>query len=353
LPWFFQEQRMSQILLFLAEHGGVVLFVVVLVEQLGLPLPSLPWIVAAGAQASNGQINLLAGLAGIVAACLIADAIWFELGRHGGARMLKTLCRLSLQPDSCVRQTWDLFDRHGMRSVVVAKFVPGLSMIVPPLAGISGVRLRRFLFFDAIGSLLHGGVFLLAGVLFRHQLDRLISALARLRDGGLVLLAAAVAGYVGFKYFQRRRLLRQLRVARIAADEVRRRQLAGERLTILDLRARAELERDPHVISGARHVLWDELIHHGYELPRDRDIIVYCSCPNEASSASVALRLQSQGFTRIRPMIGGIDAWRERHYPTEPWPAAMASMPSPAVPPRTASSPLAADGGLGENTKLP
>jgi membrane protein DedA with SNARE-associated domain/rhodanese-related sulfurtransferase len=319
---------MNQILSFLAEHGGMVLFVAVLAEQLGLPLPALPWIVAAGALAANGQLNLPAALAGIVAACLIADFIWFKLGRYGGVRILGLLCRLSLQPDSCIQHTRALFDKHGMRSVVVAKFIPGLSLIVPPMAGISRVRLSRFLFFDTIGSLLHGGVFLLLGVLFSRQLDRLLSALARMGNWGLALLACAIIAYVGFKYLQRRRLLR---VARIAADDVRRRQLAGEQLVILDLRERAELEQDPHVISGARHILWDELINHGDELPRDRAIIVYCSCPNEAGSANFALRLRRKGFTRVRPLIGGIDALRDRHYPTELWPAAVASIPSPAA----------------------
>ena len=312
---------MSQILSFLAEHGEIVLFAAVLAEQLGLPLPSLPWIIAAGAMAADGKINLPAALTGIIAACLIADLFWFKLGQYGGSRIMGVLCRISLQPDSCVRKSRDLFDRHGMRSVIAAKFIPGLSAIVSPLAGISGIKLRRFLFFDAIGSLLHGGIYLLVGVVFRHQLDRASSALARLGNWGLVLLASAITGYVGFRYLQRRRLLRNLQVARTDVAEVRQRQLAGEPLIILDLRSRAELERDPYVISGARRVDYDELIRHGHELARDRDIFVYCSCPNEISSASVALDFQRRGISRVRPIIGGIDAWRARLYPTEQWSA--------------------------------
>ncbi len=316
---------MSQILSFLAEHGGALLFAVVLVEQLGLPLPALPWLLAAGALAANGQLHPLPALAGVVAACLIADAVWFGLGRRGGARVLKMLCRVSLQPDSCVRRTHDLYDRYRMRGVVAAKFLPGLSTVIPSLAGMSGVRWRRFLFFDAIGSLLYGGSFLLLGVLFRHQLDHLLSLLVRLGNGGLALVAAAVAGYVGLKFFQRQRLLWRLRVARITVEEVRRRQLAGEPLAILDLRARAELEREPQIIPGARHAGREELERHAHGLPRDHDIIVYCACPNEVSSASLALRLHRQGFTRVRPLRGGIAAWRERGYPTEQWPAAETS----------------------------
>jgi membrane protein DedA with SNARE-associated domain/rhodanese-related sulfurtransferase len=312
---------MNPIISFLSEHGGAVLFVVVLVEQLGLPLPSLPWIIAAGAVAADGKINLPASLTSIVAACLIADFVWFKLGQRGGARVMGILCRISLQPDTCVRRTRNVFGRHGMRSVIVAKFIPGLSAIVSPLAGMSGVQLPRFLLFDAVGSLLHGGVYLLVGVLFRHQLDRVLSALARLGNWGLMLIAGLITAYIGIRYFQRRRLLRRLRVARIGVDEVRRRQIAGEPLSIFDLRSRAELERDPQVISGARRVDYDALIRHAIELDPDRDIYVYCSCPNEISSASIALDLQRQGISRVRPIIGGIDAWRARRYPTAPWSA--------------------------------
>jgi membrane protein DedA with SNARE-associated domain/rhodanese-related sulfurtransferase len=344
---------MTQLISFLAEHGGWVLFAVVLVEQLGLPLPAVPWLLAAGALTANGQFNPLSALSGIVAACLIGDSIWFELGRRGGPRVLKILCRVSLQSDSCVRRTHDLFDRYGMRGVVAAKFLPGLSTVIPPLAGMSGVRWRRFLFFDAVGSLLYGGGFLLLGVLFRHQLDQFLSLLVRLGNGGLALVAGAVAAYVGLKYFQRRRLLRQLRMARITVDELHRRQLAGEPLTLLDLRGRAELERDSQVIPGARHVGWEELEGGAHALPRDRDIIVYCSCPHEVSSASLALRLQRQGFTRVRPLLGGIVAWRERNYPTERWlSAGTPAAPSPSASLAAAALPITAGPGCETGSKV-
>jgi membrane protein DedA with SNARE-associated domain/rhodanese-related sulfurtransferase len=333
---------MSQILSLLVRHGGLVLFAVVLLEQLGLPLPALPWILAAGALAANGQLRPMPALAGVLLACLIADAIWFGLGRRGGPRVLRMLCRISLQPDSCVRRTQDLFHQYGMRGVVVAKFLPGLSTVIPPLAGMSGVGLRRFLLFDGLGSLLYGGGFLLLGVLFRHQLDRVLAALVSLGNGGLVAVAGLVAVYVGFKYLQRRRLLRQLRGARITVDELRRRQLAGEKLLILDLRARAELERDPSLIPGARHVSLDELDRCEPDLPRDRDIILYCSCPNEVSSARMAFRLHRKGINRVRPLLGGIDAWREQHYPTLRCSAPAAPVPQPAVLAGSAAAPSGA-----------
>jgi membrane protein DedA with SNARE-associated domain/rhodanese-related sulfurtransferase len=286
-------------------------------EQIGLPLPAVPWLLAAGALVASGKLNAGLALGVSFLACMIADSIWFYLGRRGGHRVLGLLCRISLEPDSCVRRTQDVFSRYGMRGLVVAKFVPGLSTLAPPLAGSSGVNLTRFLCFDGVGSLLYVGCFMLLGLLFGHQLNQIISAFAGLGSGALILAAALIALYVGYKYFQRNRLLRELRVARITVDELLQKQEAGEQLLILDLRSRAELAQDPYLIRGARHTTVDEMGRRQQEIPRDREIIIYCSCPNEVSSARLALQLKRKGISRVRPLLGGIDAWRERHYPTE------------------------------------
>jgi len=204
-----------------------------------------------------------------------------------------------------------------MRGVIVAKFIPGLSTLAPPLAGSSGVRASRFLFFDGLGSLLYAGCFILLGVLFSRQLEQVIAALAGLGSRALALVVGLAALYIGYKYVQRRRLLNELRMARITVDELHQKLETGENPIILDLRSHAELERDPALIRGARHMTMDELRLRHHEIPRDRDIILYCSCPNEETSARMALLLQRNGILRVRPLLGGIDAWRERHYPTE------------------------------------
>jgi membrane protein DedA with SNARE-associated domain/rhodanese-related sulfurtransferase len=309
---------MNETLGFLVRHGALVLFAAVFVEQLGLPLPAAPWLLAAGALVGTGKMNWGLALSAAAFGSLLADMIWFYLGRHSGNRVLSFLCRISLEPDSCVRRTQDVFTRHGMRGVIVAKFIPGLSTLVPPLAGSSGLSANRFLLFDAVGSLLYGGGFLLLGALFHRQLDQVIDALASLGGGALALVAGLAALYIGYKYFRRQQLLRELRMARITVDELHRRQEAGEPLLILDLRSHMELERNPGVIRGARHITMDEMEHRQHEIPRDRDIVLYCSCPNEVSSAKVALRLHRKGIKRVRPLLGGIDAWREHKYPTEP-----------------------------------
>jgi membrane protein DedA with SNARE-associated domain len=308
---------MNETLEFLMRHGPVVLFAAVFVEQIGIPLPAAPWLLAAGALAASGKTNWFMALIAAVLGSVLADVIWFYLGRRGGHRVLSLLCRISLEPDSCVRKTQDLFTRYGMRGVVAAKFVPGLSTLLPPLAGHAGVKAPRFFLFDGLSSLLYAGCFILLGVLFSHQLEQIIDALAGLGHSALGVVVGLAALYIGYKYFQRHRLLSELRMARITVDELRRKQEAGESLIILDLRSRAELEQNPSLIPGALHMTMAELPLRQREIPRDREIILYCSCPNEVSSARMALLLHRSGILRARPLLGGIDAWRERNYPTE------------------------------------
>jgi membrane protein DedA with SNARE-associated domain/rhodanese-related sulfurtransferase len=319
---------MAEILEFLTRHGPSVLFAAVFVEQMGIPLPAAPWLLAAGALgATTGKPHWYAALAAGTCGSLLADMIWFYSGRYGGQKVLNLLCRISLEPDSCVRRTQDLFTRYGMRGVVVAKFIPGLAALAPPMAGNSGMAVSRFLFFDGLSSMLYTGVFILAGTLFSHQLDQILGALEGLGTSALVLFLGLVALYIGYKYYQRRRLLKDLRMARITVDELYQKIETGENVTILDLRSNAEVERNPLLIRGARHMTMDELKSHKSEFPRDRDIILYCSCPNEVSSARMALMLQRNGFVHVRPLLGGLDAWRERNYPTE-LRALVANLPS-------------------------
>jgi membrane protein DedA with SNARE-associated domain/rhodanese-related sulfurtransferase len=302
---------------FLVRHGAVVLFAAVLIEQIGVPLPAAPWLLAAGALVGAGRMHWMAALGASSIASVIADLVWFYLGRHYGNRVLRLLCRISLEPDTCVRRTEGVFTRYGMKGVVVAKFIPGLSTLAPPLAGSYGVSAPRFLFFDGLSSILYTGCFILAGVLFSRQLEEIINALSGLGRGALGVVAAFAALYIGYRYFQRRRILNELRMARITVDELHQRQEAGESLLILDLRSQFELEQDPGMIRGALHITMDELRLRQQDIPRDRDIILYCDCPNEVSSARMALQLRQHGITRVRPLLGGIEAWRERKYPTD------------------------------------
>jgi membrane protein DedA with SNARE-associated domain/rhodanese-related sulfurtransferase len=313
---------MNESLQLLVRHGAAVLFAAVFVEQIGVPLPALLWLFAAGALVGAGQMNLAVALGAGVLGSLLADLIWFFLGRHYGHRVLALLCRISLEPDSCVRRTQDVFSRYGVQGIVAAKFVPGLSTLAPPLAGSSGVGVFRFVFFDGIGSLLYVGSFLLVGFLFSRQLEQVMAAVASLGRGAVSLVVGLAALYLGWKYFQRQNLLRELRMARITVDELHRKLESGENFIILDLRSRAALAEDPSLIPGARHLTMDEVDGHLEQVARDQDIILYCSCPNEVSAARVALQLQRKGFTHVRPLLGGFDAWRASNYPIDSPPVA-------------------------------
>lgn len=300
---------------FLIKHGAPVLFGAVFVEQIGLPIPALPWMLAVGALSATGAFSSTKGICATAAACVIADTIWFYLGRFRGHQVLNLLCRISLEPDSCVRRTQNAFTRWGWRGIVVAKFIPGLSTMAPPIAGMSSLGAVRFISVDAAGSLLYGGCFIFLGFLFSTQIDQIESALAGIGGGALTLIIVVIAAWVAYKYWQRKRLLDELRMARVTVGELRQMQSAGQNLVILDLRSSAELERDPVLIAGAIHLTLDDVRQRRYQIPADRDVVVYCSCPNEVTSARVALLLRRQGLTRVRPLLGGLDAWRDQKYP--------------------------------------
>src|SRR5580658_1755148 len=310
---------MSQTNQFLIAHGLPIIFGAVFLDQMGVPIPAAPWLLAAGALAAAGKFHWFLGLGLSVLACLIADFIWFYLGRHRGTQVLGLLCRMSLEPDSCVRKTMNVFTRYGRGGIVVAKFVPGMSTVTPPLAGMSQLTVGRFLLIDGLGSLLFCGVFLLLGALFSNQIVQIGAALAHMSGDALTVIVIFLAVYIAYKYWQRQRLLHELRMAKISVDELGKMLDAGESPFILDIRSVIELEQDPGIIRGAIHVAMEDLDKRHHEFPRDREIIVYCDCPNEESSAKTALILRKKGFTRVRPLLGGIDAWRKGKYPMGIW----------------------------------
>ena len=262
---------------FLIHHGHSVLFAWVLVEQLGVPIPAMPLLLAAGALAGKGHLNFFACVLFAVLGALASDSLWFQLGRHKGIKILQWLCRISLEPDSCVRRTEGIFSKQGARSLVVAKFLPGLGLVTPPLAGIFRMRFRRFLLFDAIGSTLWAGVFLAAGYVFAGQIERLAARLASLGGWLLVVVLGAFAPYIVYKFIARQRFLRELRIARITVDELKQKLDAGEQITIVDLRHSMDFDAAPEVIPGAVHIEAKELEGKNSRLPRNGEVVLYCT----------------------------------------------------------------------------
>ena len=268
---------MHSTLEFVLRHGYTLVFLVVLMEQAGLPIPSLPILLAVGALAGAGKMSLPLALGLAVMASLIADFVWYELGRLRGHSILSLLCRISLEPDSCVRRTENVFAQRGARSLLFAKFIPGLSTVAPPLAGLLRMRLWRFFTWDAAGGLLWAGTYAGVGFIFSAELDRVVVYLQHLGSGLLVLLFGGLGAYLGFKYYQRQRFIRALRIARITPQELKRRLDAGEDVVVVDLRHSVEFEADNAKIPGAMHLDPEKIEQCHLEIPRDRDLVLYCT----------------------------------------------------------------------------
>ena len=262
---------------FLLHHGYTLLLGWVFAEQIGLPVPSMPLLLAAGALAGTGHLSLFASLVYVVFAAVAADSIWYYLGRRKGIRVLQLLCKISLEPDSCVRRTEGVFAKRGARSLLLAKFVPGLGTVAPPLAGVFHMRARRFLLYDTLGTILWAGSFLGLGYMFSGEIERVAEHLENLGSGLLVLVLGAFTTYIAYKFFARQRFLRELRIARITVDELKQKIDAGEGLVIVDLRHSLDFEAEPETIPGAFRMDAKELEENNDRLPRDREVILYCT----------------------------------------------------------------------------
>lgn len=268
---------MDAILRFILHNGYLVLAAWVFAEQLGLPLPSIPVLLAGGALAGTGNVDLALVVLFPAVGTLLADVIWYEIGRHKGSSVLNLLCRISLEPDSCVRNTENRFARNGANALLVAKFVPGLNTAAPPLAGMLGMRFPRFLLYDGAGSLIYNGLFVALGFIFSHQLERVARIALGLGVGLLLLVVAGLILYIALKYVQRQRFLRSLRINRITPEELKEKMEAGEDVTVVDLRHSVDFEADPNTIPGAFYLPSEEFEQRYQEIPPDRELILYCT----------------------------------------------------------------------------
>jgi membrane protein DedA with SNARE-associated domain/rhodanese-related sulfurtransferase len=298
-------------------YGYALLFGWVLVEQFGIPLPATPVLLAAGALSADQKVSFgLAFLAG-VAACLISDSSWFFIGRRYGHHVLRILCKLSMEPTICVRKTQDSFGRRRRITLLYAKFIPGLATLAAPVAGQNGMGYFTFLVFDAIGASLWMGALLAAGRLFGDELKRDPSLFNWVGRFSGALLVLGVLGFFIGRLYRRRMLLRKLVKARLEPVDLKRQLDAGEQVYIVDLRHPLELLPDPFVLPGAMHVSPEALAARVHEIPRDRDVVLYCTCPSEATAAKTAMTLHKLGIERVRPLRGGFDEWKRLGYPLD------------------------------------
>jgi membrane protein DedA with SNARE-associated domain/rhodanese-related sulfurtransferase len=305
---------------FFVGHAYAILFLWVLVEQLGIPVPSIPLLLTAGTLSATHRVHFTSALIAVIVACVISDSTWFALGRRFGNGVIRLLCRMSLEASTCVAKTEGYFGRRGAETLLFAKFVPGLSTVAAPIAGQTGMAYPRFLLYDVAGTLLWSLSFLFAGRFFGDIAKRSQGFFALLSHFAAVVFILMVAGFFIWRVVKQRRFLDRVRELRLEPSALKEMldcaQLDGtEQPFIVDLRHPLDYLPDPRVLPGAVRIGPAELASLADRIPRDRDIILYCTCPSEETSAKVAMQLHRLGITRVRPLRGGFDGWKQAGYP--------------------------------------
>lgn len=268
---------MQEITDLLAQYGLLLVFANVLLTQTGIPVPAVPMLVVSGALAAQGEFGYVALLLTALVATLAGDVPWYFAGQRYGHRVLRTLCRISIEPDSCVKQTESIFERWGAPSLIVAKFIPGFSTVAPPLAGAMRLGLPSFLLFSTFGALLWIAVPVAFGAVFRTEIEWALERLTELGAGALFTLGAVLVLYAMIKATQRYLFLRMLRAARMTVHELRE-LLQGEMPpVVVDVRSNTVRRLDPRRIPGAIAVNMADAAAALHEIPPDRDVVVYCS----------------------------------------------------------------------------
>jgi membrane protein DedA with SNARE-associated domain/rhodanese-related sulfurtransferase len=298
---------MANLLSLLQEYGVFIVFAVVLIEQMGLPIPAFPLLIVAGALAANGELHWGSVLAAALLACSVSDFFWFRAGRRYGKRILKLLCRISLSPDYCVSQTEDNFRRWGPKSLLVAKFIPGFNTIAPPMSGAMGTSYPRFLGFSVPGGLIWSGTGIAIGAYFHQSIDDVLDILSTMGGTALSVLGVLLVLFILYKYIERKRFQQAVQMERITVDELRQLLVDGHAPVMVDARSVTAQMLEP-AVPGALLANGDPLAVIA-ALPKDRHIIVYCSCPNDVTAAHMAKLMHARGYSYARPLHGGLDAW--------------------------------------------
>jgi len=307
---------MQTILTIAERHAALIVFLNVLLSQGGLPLPVFPTLMAVAALPRQSPYQIIQIILAGVSGALIAEFTLYWCGLHYGQRFLGLLCRLSFSPDFCVRRTEEVFARVGSWSLLFAKFIPGLSLITVAMAGITKMTVPAFLLLDGIGALLFISAAVALGLLFQDAITSVLSTLMDLgKIGGLIVLAA-IGLYMLTKWWRRRLFIRQLRMDRITVPELRELIDHGQEIVILDVRPK-EIRAQEGTIPGAVSAHPADTGPALKSYPRETEIVVYCACPNEESAATAAKHLRQAGFKKIRPLLGGIDAWVQAGHPVD------------------------------------
>jgi membrane protein DedA with SNARE-associated domain/rhodanese-related sulfurtransferase len=311
LPPLRPFRPMRELVPLLIAHGAALVFLVTLAARIGVPVPAAPLLVVAGGVATAGQLSFAACLAAAVVANLLGDAVWYQAGRWRGHRVMKWLCRISLSPDTCVRQSEGILARWGGGSLVAAKFVPGVSVVAAPMAGALGMSWTRFVAFDLGAGLIWSASFMALGAVFAGQIAVVLSLMAEFGALAGVAVAVVLACLVTARYLRRRWTLRDAQAPRIDVRALRERLRRGEALVVIDVRSPVAAAHDPRRIPGALAATLAELSALAAGLPRDREIVLYCNCPNEVSALRGVRILADHGLHRTSALLGGLQSWVE------------------------------------------
>ena len=303
-------------------HAYAVLFGWVLVEQGGLPVPSIPLMIAAGTMSAAHKLHVAYALPLVMLACWIADTAWYLLGWKYGSRVLDALCKMSLEAATCVTRTQGTVMKRGAFTLLFAKWVPGLNTMAAPIAGQARVPYLKFLLYEMTGSLLWAGGWLFAGRFFGDAVERSHRLFGTLAHWAGLLVLVAVVGVVLYRVVKRRQFLTELRGLRLEPGQlmamIADAESAGvDKPFIVDLRHPLDVMAYPEVVPGALRIAPDDLMQSRALIPKERDIVLYCTCPSEETSAKIALELRRMGIRRVRPLRGGLQGWKDAGYPME------------------------------------
>jgi membrane protein DedA with SNARE-associated domain/rhodanese-related sulfurtransferase len=313
---------MGSMMFLLLRHTYLVLFGWVLIEQAGLPIPSIPLMLAAGTMSAAHKLHVAYALPLVMLACLLSDSMWYFLGKRYGSKVLDLLCRFSLEAASCVSRTQGTVTKRGAFTLLFAKFVPGLSTMAAPIVGQAKIPYLTFVLYDMAGTLIWASAWLFAGRFFGDVAKRSSDFFAALGHFAGLLVVLMVIAVVVYRLVKRRQFVTELRGLRLEPtqllamiDDAKRE--GKEPPFIVDLRHPLDLLPDPRVLPGALRIGPDQLKERSTMIPRDRDIVLYCTCPSEETSAKVAMELRRMGVRRVRPLRGGLQGWKDAGFPLE------------------------------------
>jgi len=300
---------------FFLHYAYSILFLWVMIEQFGVPIPSVPILLTAGTLTATHKLSLPLVLISVTLGSLVSDSAWYLMGKRYGGGVVKLLCRLSMESNTCVRRTENYFTKHGSGALVLAKFIPGLGSVAAPIAGQTGMKYHFFAFFDTVGILLWAVTFTLTGRFFGDVLKKNPDALQWVEHFAFLIFVLLLLGFFVWRFFRQRAFLREIRMARLDPQELKTMLDREQPVYIVDLRHPLDYLPDPRTLPGAVLLTPDALVQQSEEIPRDRDVVLFCTCPSEATAAKMALTIRKLGVYRVRPLRGGFDEWKRLGYP--------------------------------------